>query len=133
MQLTAKTPATSNISLWIGRILTTLVVLFMTFDTVIKVLNMGPAVAATTQLGYAASAVVGIGVVELVCLALYLYPRTAVLGAILFTGYLGGAITTQILAGAVPFNVIFPIIIGALLWSGLYLRDSQVRRFIPFR
>ena len=133
MQLTAKVTSTNHVSLWIGRILTAITVPFMAFDTIIKVLNMGPAVEATTQLGYPASAVVGIGIVELVCLVLYLYPRTAVLGAILFTGYLGGAITTQLLAGAVPFNVAFPAIMGALLWGGLYLRDNTLRIFIPFR
>jgi hypothetical protein len=133
MQLTAKANSSANVSLWIGRILTTLIVLFMVFGTAIKVLNMGPAVEATTQLGYEASAVVGIGIVELICLVLYLYPRTAVLGAVLFTGYLGGAITTQILAGANLFTVVFPIIVGALLWGGLYLRDRKMRTFIPFR
>jgi hypothetical protein len=94
---------------------------------------MPPAVEATTQLGYPASAVVGIGILELICLVLYIIPRTAVLGAVLFTGYLGGAIATQVMAGANLFSLVFPIIIGALLWGGLYLRDNQLRTVIPFR
>ena len=133
MQLTTTATSTSNVSLWIGRIFTTLSVLFLLFDTVIKVLNMAPAVEATTQLGYPASAVVGIGILELICLVLYVIPRTAVLGAVLFTGYLGGAIATQVMAGANLFSLVFPLIIGALLWGGLYLRDNQLRTFIPFR
>ena len=133
MQLATKAISTPNIPLWIGCILTTLSVLFLAFDTVIKVLNMAPAVEATTQLGYPASAVVGIGILELICLALYVFPRTANLGAILFTGYLGGAIATQVLAGANLFILIFPVIIGTLLWGGLYLRDNKLRALIPFR
>jgi hypothetical protein len=120
-------------TLWAGRAISAFAVVFLIFDTVIKVLNMAPAVEATTQLGYPASLVVGIGIIELICLAVYVIPRTSVLGAILLTGYLGGAIATQVRAGAPLFPVVFPIIIGALLWGGLFLREQRLRTLIPLR
>jgi hypothetical protein len=120
-------------TLWAGRVISAFAAVFLTFDTVIKVLNMAPAVEATTQLGYPASLVVGIGIIELICLAVYVIPRTSVLGAILLTGYLGGAIATQVRAGAPLFSVVFPIIIGALLWGGLFLREQRLRMLIPLR
>jgi hypothetical protein len=120
-------------TLWAGRVISAFAVVFLIFDTVIKVLNMAPAVEATTQLGYPASLVVGIGMIELICLVAYVIPRTSVLGAILLTGYLGGAIATQVRAGAPLFSVVFPIIIGALLWGGLFLREQRLRTLIPLR
>jgi hypothetical protein len=120
-------------TLWVGRAISAFAVVFLIFDSVIKVLNMEPAVEATTQLGYPASLVIGIGIIELICLAVYVIPRTSVLGAILLTGYLGGAIATQVRAGASLFNIIFPIIIGALLWGGLFLREQRLRTLIPLR
>ena len=77
-------------------VLTTLAVLFLTFDTVIKLLRLAPAVQGTVALGYPEHAVAVIGAIELVCLVLYLVPRTAVLGAVVFTGYLGGAVATHL-------------------------------------
>ena len=118
---------------WAGHMISALAILFLLFDSAIKVLNMAPAVEATTQLGYPMSLVVGLGMLELVCLAVYIIPRTAVLGAILMTGYLGGAIATQVRAGSPPFNVVFPVIIGALLWGGLFLREKRLRALVPLR
>src|SRR5262245_28918345 len=86
-------------TLWAGRILSAFAMLFLAFDTIIKVLNLPPAVEATTQLGYPVGLVVTIGIIELACLAVYSIPRTSVLGAVLLTGYLGGAIATQLRAG----------------------------------
>ena len=120
-------------TLWAGRVISAFAVVFLIFDTVIKVLNMAPAVEATTQLGYPASLVVVIGIIELICLAVYVIPRTCVLGAILLTGYLGGAIATQVRAGAPLFSIVFPIIVGALLWGGLFLREQRLRTLIPLR
>jgi hypothetical protein len=94
---------------------------------------MAPAVEATTQLGYPESLVIGIGVIELICLACYIIPRTSVLGAILMTGYLGGAVATNLRAGTPVFNIVFPLIIGALLWGGIYLRDQPLRALVPLR
>jgi hypothetical protein len=117
-------------AIWVGRIISALVILFLGFDSSIKVLNLAPAVEATTQLGYPASLVVTIGVIELVCLIISLIPRTSALGAILLTGYLGGASATQVRAGSALFSIVFPVLIGALLWVGLFLRDQRLRALV---
>jgi DoxX-like family len=115
-------------------VLTTIVALFLTFDTVLKVLQLRPAVKATTDLGYPAASVLPIGIVELVCLALYLVPRTSVLGAILLTGYLGGAIATHVRAGSPMFShTLFPLYVALMLWGGLYLREPRLAELLPFR
>jgi DoxX-like protein len=121
---------TVKTTIWAGRIISALAILFLAFDTIIKVLNLPPAVEATTQLGYPASLVVTIGIIELACLAVYSIPRTSILGAILLTGYLGGAIATQVRAGSPLFSVIFPVIIGVLIWGGLFLRDERLRALL---
>ena len=133
MQTATQTMSSSKPMLWAGWIISALAVLFLIFDTVIKVLKLAPAVEATTQLGYPESLVITIGVIELVCLAVYVFPRTAVLGAILLTGYLGGAIAINLRAGMPTFNVIFPMIIGALVWGGLFLREAHLRAIVPLR
>jgi hypothetical protein len=119
--------------MWAGRVISALAVLFLIFDSIIKVLKLGPAVEATTQLGYPESLIIGIGILELICLAIYVIPRTSVLGAILLTGYLGGAIATQVRAGSALFSVVFPIIVGVLIWGGLFLREDRLRALIPLR
>ena len=117
-----------------GYVLTTIVALFLTFDTVLKVLQLGPAIAATTDLGYPAARVLPIGIVELVCLALYLVPQTSVLGAILLTGYLGGAIATHVRAASPMFShTLFPLYVALLLWGGLYLREPRLAELLPYR
>ena len=133
MQTATQTMSSSTTMLWIGRIISALAVLFLIFDGVIKVLKLAPAVEATTQLGYPERLIITIGILELACLAVYVFPRTAVLGAILLTGYLGGAIATNLRAGAPTFNVVFPTIIGALIWGGLFLRDARLRALVPLR
>jgi hypothetical protein len=128
------TPSASPKTRWLGRILSALAILFLLFDTIIKLLQLPLAVDGTTQLGYPASAVFTIGAIELVCLALYAIPQTAVFGAILFTGYLGGAIATHVRLGNPLFtHVLFPIYVAALLWGGLYARDALLRTLIPLR
>jgi hypothetical protein len=129
---TQSVPAAKT-TIWTGRIISALAIAFLALDCIIKVLNLPPAVEATTQLGYAASLVVTIGVIELVCLALYAIPRTSVLGALLLTGYLGGALATQLRAEAALFSLVFPLIIGALIWGGLLLRDGRLRAFLPLQ
>ena len=117
-----------------GSVLTALGALFLTFDTIIKVLALAPAVQGTVQLGYEAGAVIWIGAIELVCLVLYLIPRTAVLGALLLTGYLGGAVASHVRLGSPLFShILFPIYIALLLWGGLYLRETRLRELVPFR
>ena len=118
----------------IGIVLTVLVTLFLTFDTVLKVMAMAPAVQGTTELGYPAATVTWIGVIELVCLALYLAPRTAVLGAVLLTGYLGGAVATHVRVGnPLLSHTLFPLYVAAMLWGGLYLRERRLHALLPFR
>jgi hypothetical protein len=121
---------TIKTTIWAGRILSAFAILFLAFDTIIKVLNLAPAVEATTQLGYPTGLVVTIGVIQLACLAVYTIPRTAVLGAILLTGYLGGAIATQLRASSPLFSVVFPVIIGGLIWGRLFLRDGRLRALL---
>lgn len=117
-----------------GLVCTAVVALFLTFDMSLKVLRLAPAVEGTTALGYPAGSVFWIGIIELVCLAFYLVPRTAVLGALLMTGYLGGAIATHVrLSNPLLTHTLFPIYVALLLWGGLYLRDERLRALVPFR
>jgi len=117
-----------------GYVLTGLVAAFLTFDTVMKLLQLAPAVQGTTELGYPAGTVVVIGAIELVCLVLYLIPPTSVLGALLLTGYLGGAIATHVRVGSpLPTHTLFPVYVALMVWGGLYLRESRLRALLPFR
>ena len=127
------TNADSKVSLWAGRIIGALAILFLIFDGGIKVMQMPQAVEPTVKFGFAASMVLTLGILELACLVLYIIPKTSVLGAILMTGYLGGAMATQVRVGAEPFSIVFPIIIGAMVWGALFLRSSQLRALIPVR
>lgn len=114
-----------------GRIVSGVGALFMAFDAGMKLLQAAPAIEATAQLGYPTSVVLWLGVVQLVCLALYLIPRTAVLGAVLWTGYLGGAVATHVRVESSLFgHILFPLYVAALLWGGLWLRDLRVRRLL---
>ena len=121
----------SNGRLWTGRIMSWLPALFLLIDGVMKLFKPALVVEATVKLGYSESVIVPLGIVLTVCTILYLIPRTAVLGAILLTGYLGGAVATHVRAGEGLFPISFPIIFGILLWGGLYLRDNRVRSLIP--
>ena len=110
------------------------VALFLTFDTVLKLLNLGPAVEGTVALGYPAAAVQWIGLIELVCLVLYLIPPTSILGALLLTGYLGGAIATHVrVSSPLVTHTLFPVYVALLVWGGLYLRDRRLRQLVPLR
>ncbi|MDB4973643.1 MAG: Arginine/ornithine antiporter ArcD [Myxococcaceae bacterium] len=118
-------------ALWSGRILSGLMSAFLLLDASMKLLGAPEAVKGTTELGYQASVVVPLGVIQLLCLALYLVPRTAVLGAILWTGYLGGAIATHVRMDNPLFShVLFPIYVAAFLWAGVWLRDPRVRNLL---
>jgi hypothetical protein len=113
---------------WTGRVLSTLAVLFLLMDGGMKLLKPPFVVQATVQLGYPASTIVGIGIALLFCTALYVVPRTAVLGAILLTGYLGGAVASNVRAGTPMFNVAFPILFGVVVWASLVLGDKRLER-----
>lgn len=118
----------SKAALWTGRVLSALGVLFMLMDASMKLLQLPVAVEGTTVLGYPASVVFPLGVIQLVCLVAYLVPRTAVLGAILWVGYLGGAVATHVRLGNPLFShILFPLYVAAFLWIGLGLRDDRVK------
>jgi len=129
-----QTAPASKTSLWAGRIISGLVVLFMLFDSGIKLMKLAPAVEGTAKLGYPVSVVLPIGIVLFVCTVLYAIPRTSILGAILLTGYLGGAVASNVRMGNPLFGyVLFPVYVGVLLWGGLFLRDARLRALIPLR
>lgn len=127
-------PPVSGAPLWAGRIMTTLAVLFLLFDGVTKLVKPGFVVEATLKLGYPESAIIGIGVVLLVSTILYLIPQTAVLGAILLMGYLGGAVASHVRVGNPLFtHELFPIYLALLIWGGLYLREGRLKALLPLR
>jgi hypothetical protein len=120
--------AASKKALWTGRVLTGFATLFLLFDGVFKFFLTPEAATATADLGWPLEALRGLGFVELACLALYLIPRTAPIGALLWTGYLGGAIATHLRIGNPWFShTLFPIYVAVFVWGGLYLRDRRVR------
>jgi hypothetical protein len=120
--------------LWTGRILSILPALFLLLDGVMKLMKPEIVVQTTVQIGYSESIIVPLGIVLLVSTVLYLVPQTSVLGAVLLTGYLGGAVATNARIGSPLFShVLFPVYIGVLLWGGLFLRDPRVSALIPFR
>jgi hypothetical protein len=133
MQSTQTAPVSKS-SLWAGRIISALVVLLMLFDSTIKLMKLAPAVEGTVRIGYSAGIVFPLGIVLLVCVAFYAIPRTSVFGAILLTGYLGGAVASNVRVGNPLFGyILFPVYVGAFAWLGLYLRDERLRALIPVR
>ena len=124
--------AVSKGALWAARIITALVALFLLMDGVMKLVKPAFVVEETMRLGYPERVIVPIGIVLIVCTVLYLIPKTAVLGAILLTGDLGGAVATHVRAGEPVFSVVFAIVFGVLVWLGLYLRNPTLRLLIPF-
>ena len=116
--------------LWAGRILSFLPALFLLFDGIMKLVKPAVVVEATVRLGYPERVILPLGVVLVTCTLIYLIPRTAVLGAILLTGYLGGAVATHVRAAQGWFEILFPVVFGILLWGGLALRDDRVRALI---
>ncbi len=133
MELTSGSTRISPKRLWAGRIMSYLAAVFLLLDAIGKLVKPAPVIEATVKLGYPASVIVPLGVVLLVCTVLYLIPPTSVLGAILLTGYLGGAVATHVRVGDTLFTILFPVIFGVLLWGGLYLRDKKLQTLIPLR
>lgn len=132
--LNASPSSGSKAWLWVGRIMTAVPVLFLIFDGVIKLIEIVPVTEGMAQLGYPDGVARGIGLVLLVCVALYVVPRTTVLGAILLTGFLGGAVATHVRVGNPLFShTLFPTYVALMLWGGLYLRDDRLRALIPLR
>ena len=126
--------AVSKGSLWTGRILGALSTLFLLMDGVMKLIKPAPVVEATVRLGYPESVIQSLGIVLLVCTILYAIPRTSILGAILLTGYLGGAVAANVRVGNPLFShTLFPVYVALFVWGGLYLRDRRLRGLIPVR
>jgi hypothetical protein len=124
----------SKRSQWTGRILSALSTLFLLMDGVMKLMKPAPVVEATVHLGYPENVIQGLGIVLLVCTILYAIPRTSILGAILLTGYLGGAVAANVRVGNPLFShILFPVYVALLVWGGLYLRDRRLRELIPLR
>ncbi|WP_395645394.1 DoxX family protein [Terricaulis sp.] len=117
-----------------GWLLSGLVIAFMLMDLTMKFMALPIVISTTEDLGWQASSVTPLAITLTVCTALYAFPRTAVLGAILLTGYLGGAVATHVrIASPLFSHVLFGVYLGVLLWGGLYLRDPRVRALVPLR
>ena len=126
--------AGSRGALWTGRGLSTIAVLFLVFDSIGKLLEVPPVVAGSLELGYPASTVFPLGVILLLCVVAYVIPSTSVLGAVLLTGYLGGAIATHVrVLNPLFSHMLFPIYVAFFVWGGLFLRDAGLRAFLPWR
>jgi len=129
-----QTGVRSRKSLWTGRMISGIAILFMLFDSITKLLKVDAVVKASAQLGYSGAALSAIGAILLVCVVVYVIPRTSILGAVLITGYLGGAVATNLRVGTPIFsNVLFPVYFGVLVWAGLYLREQRVRQFFSLK
>ena len=131
--MSSEVQSISKGQLWAGRIISVLPALFLLLDAVMKFVKPAPVVETTVKLGYPESVIVGLGAVLLISTVLYLIPKTSVLGAILLTGYLGGAVATHVRVQEGWFPIIFPVVFGALLWLGLYLRDQRLRALLPLK
>ncbi len=124
-------PSSSKKMLWTGRVLTGLGGAFMLFDTILHLSQSQMVVDSFESLGYDSSVILPLSIIELIAVALYLYPRTSLLGAIVLTGYLGGAIATHVIAGNGLFGyVLFPVYVAIFLWGGLVLRKKELREML---
>jgi DoxX-like family len=125
---------TDKAMLWTGRAMSGLVLLFLVMDGITKLVMIQPVIDATTQLGFPLGLIRPIGIIVIACAALYAVPRTALLGAILTTGLLGGTIASKIRLEEPLFSqALFGLYVGVLLWGGLYLRDGRLRTLLPLR
>jgi hypothetical protein len=120
-------------ALWAGYIISGLVVLMLLMSATFKFMSPPDVLKEFARLGYAEGHAVGLGILEVACVVVYAIPQTAVLGAILITGYLGGATATHVRIDDPLTNLIGPIVFGVLAWLGLYLRDRRLRDLIPIR
>jgi hypothetical protein len=134
MQSETPAPAASKKMIWTGRVLSGLGAAFLLFDGAMKLVKPMPVIEATTRLGYSVGLITPLGIVLLTCVVLYLIPQTSIFGAILLTGYLGGAVATHTRVGDPLFShILFPTYIASLLWLGLYFREERLRALVPFR
>ncbi len=134
MAAESQTMASTKKMMWAGRAISTFVVLFLVLDSTMKLVRLPMVLDAFKQLGYSPDLSVTIGAMLLLCTVIYVVPQTAVLGAILLTGYLGGAVATNLRIGAPMFShILFPVYMGAMVWGGLYLRDGRLRELVPVK
>ena len=134
MQNSPKSGFYGKKALWTGRALSGFITAFLIFDAVIHILKPAPVVEAFAKLHYPLSLAIPLGVIELICILLYVLPRTSILGATLLTGYLGGAIAIQLTTSNSLFGeILFPVYVALLLWGGIYLRDERLRSLVPVR
>jgi DoxX-like protein len=132
MQTVAQTPPTSNRGRWAGHIVSGVVILFLLLDGAMKLIPLDVVVRTSQELGIPVSLARTLGVLTIACAILYAIPSTSVLGAILLTGYLGGAIYTHLRVGSpLLTHTLFGVYLGLMIWGGLYLRDERVRALIP--
>jgi hypothetical protein len=131
MEATAQLTTVSIVSYRAGLVISILAALFLLLDAVMKFVQPEVVVTTTTQLGYPASTILPIGATLLLSTLLYLFPKTSVLGAILLTGYLGGAVATHVRVGGGAFPIVFAVAFGVLVWLGLYLRDARLQALVP--
>jgi hypothetical protein len=132
MESSIHTQPSSNKRIWAGRIVSALPVLFLLFDATIHIMRTPAVVAGFAQAGFPISTAVPLGIIEIICIILYAVPRTSVLGAILLTGYLGGAVATNVRQQLPMLGyVLFPVYVAVFIWGGLWLRDDRVRSLIP--
>jgi hypothetical protein len=123
----------SKTRLWSGWLMSVLPAIFLLMDGGMKLFKPDFVVKATVELGYPEACIIPLGIVLVASTILYLIPRTSVLGAILLTGYLGGAVATHVRVGAPLFNIVFPVIFGMLLWGGLLLRETRLGTLLAWR
>jgi hypothetical protein len=129
----AARPKTAK-SVIVGRVLSGTIALLLTADAVFKLFPVKEVIEGSAQLGYSASTMPAIGLTLLTCVVLYVIPRTSVFGALLLTGYLGGAIATHVRVGNPLFShVLFPTYVAAMVWGGLYLRNAKLRALVSLR
>ncbi len=134
MQTMVQTNQTSNALVWVGRVMSGLVIAFMLLDGAMKLVPLDVVITTSEQMGIPGSLARPLGIIGLFCALLYAFPRTSVLGAILLTGYLGGAIASYFrLNDPVFSHTLFGLYLGLLAWGGLYLRDARLRALIPIR
>jgi DoxX-like family len=134
MQVSVQATPLSKTAIWAGRVMSGLVIAFLLFDGGIKLVPLDIVITASQQLGIPGELARTLGVISLICTILYAFPRTSVLGAILLTGYLGGAIATHLRVASPLFtHTLFGVYLDLLVWGGLYLRNERLRALIPLR
>jgi len=130
-QAAASSVPVSNKMLWTGRVISAPPILLMLLSAALKLAKPAPVVQGFARAGYPESLLLSLGILEILCCVVYMIPRTSILGAILMTGYLGGATATNVRIGDPSFPL--PVLLGVFVWGGLYLRDVRLRALLPLR